>query len=261
MIKHLLFDVDHKNIYIWKDVNLPEPSWIAINPINGHSHYCYTLKSAVCISKKGREKPKKFVDDVKLKMAAGLNADPNYVGLTTKNILHEYWYVLIGSKHDYELAELAEYAYKFKKQYKPKKEEVIGSRNCDLFEFGRHWAYINVARYSSQWVFQEAVLNQLMVNNTYRSPLHYNEVRATAKSIANWTWTNYERHNAKLSERQSKRGILSGKARRSNSKHTRDMALILHLWLRETQAETAERLCISKRTVAYWMADHRKKNF
>jgi len=258
LVKHLLFDLDHDNIFVWSDVGFPEPSWQAINPLNGHSHIAYTLKVPVCVTEKGHKKPKIFLEDVQLKMLAGLNADLNYAGLTTKNPLHEYWNVLIGTRHDYELGELAEYCYKFKKAIKHKREEIFGSRNCSLFNSVRIWAYRNVSRSSDLWIFREAVLNELMMCNTCKPPLPYNEARSVAKSIANWTWAKFERNNKRLRERQSNKGIRSGEVRSKHIHHSGSMGYLLTNLGVYTQSEAAEILWTTDRTLRNWIAAYKK---
>lgn len=256
LVKHLLFDLDHSNIFQWEDSNLLEPSWMAINPLNGHSHLAYTLEAPVCISAKGRQKPKRFLEDVRLKMSVGLKADINYVGLTTKNPLHDYWRVIVGERHDYSLNELVEYAFIFPKQSKSNQQKFDGSsRNCHLFEIGRLWAYRNVSKYSEPWELREAVLSHLMGCNRFNPPLSYAEVHSIANSIARWTWRNSLSYNKKLRKRQSNRGVLSGEVRWQQNASVRNVAYLLHLYFRESLTKIANHLRVSRRTVAYWRSD------
>jgi hypothetical protein len=254
LVRHLLFDLDHKKIFIWKDLGLPQPSWQSVNPLNGHSHIAYTLKAPVCISLKGRHKPKAYLEDIRLKICGGLCGDINYRGVTTKNPLHEYWNVIIGDCHEYELRDLAEICKDFKKPKKIIRGEITGSRNCYLFDAGRYWAYLNVDEYSDSGIFREAVLNHLMSLNTFSPELGFNEVQAIAKSIAAWTWKNFQRYNKRFRQRQSRRGQLSGEARLLKSEQKRNEAVFLHNECHMSLTETAKHLKMSRRTIAYWTA-------
>jgi hypothetical protein len=62
-------------------------------------------------------------------------------------------------------------------------------RNVDLFDIVRRLAYREVRGAQSQDEFRDWVLYQCCAHNSaYSPPLPDSEVRATARSIANWVW-------------------------------------------------------------------------
>lgn len=225
----LTIDVDHAGAAnAWKGANLPPPTWVAINPENGHAHLVYVIKPRIWRNG-NNQKPARYFDNVAEAYRVALQGDINYVGLLTKNPVHPDW--LVKSECDYRMYELGELAEHVdlvnvvpKKKAKEKVEakvDVIG-RNCILFDTARVWAYSAVKNYSDRISFFAAVLDHIEeLNAVLLDPLPSKETRHIAKSITRWTWKHMREGRGKtsfeLSKRQSALGRRSGEVRRKKS--------------------------------------------
>ena len=196
MVRCLVFDIDSVDGYDrWEDVGCPAPNWIILNPQNGHAHYLYVLECPVPFTDASRKKPRDYVAAIERGLSHRLGADIGYAGFISKNPLHPHWRTLSVHEYAYPLSELADYVnLKLPKQ---KKREVSGlGRNCMIFDEARYWSYprVNAAKEQgnfSQW-FSE-VFEKVKRCNTFDNPLDIAELHTIAKSIARWTWKNYDR--------------------------------------------------------------------
>ncbi|MGN4153718.1 replication initiation protein [Burkholderia gladioli] len=207
----LVFDLDHAGAaFAWEQANLPPPTFTVVNPQNAHAHVFYGLLAPVCMSDAARSAPIRYAAAVQAAFIAKLRADPGYAGLIAKNPLHDAWRVLSVPKL-YDLGELAEYVDLPK--HLPKRIEVGLGRNCTLFDLLRRWAYQWAREYqrngasSEQW--QAAVLGQAQALNDFPVALTFGEVKATARSVARWTWSHFS--DAAFSAIQSARGRRGGR--------------------------------------------------
>jgi hypothetical protein len=191
-VRYLIFDVDREfATFRWELEGLPHPGWAVANKENGFAHLVYPLKSPVCRTDAARTKPLRLLAAIESGYRDRLEADPGYAGLLTKNPLHDFWGLTVfnGSKV-YDMAFLADWIDLSKKPEKKIEFSGLG-RNCTLFDTVRHWAYGAVKDYwgpngAEKW--QKAVLDCCHKNNTFPVSLPESEIRATAKSIASWTW-------------------------------------------------------------------------
>ena len=92
--------------------------------------------------------------------------------------------------------------------------EVSGlGRNCELFDTVRQWSYKAIREfwapnYKRQW--NSAVYDQVeAINSQFKVPLPVSEVKAIAKSIANWTYREFTPE--KFRHSQAKKGAKGGK--------------------------------------------------
>ena len=87
--------------------------------------------------------------------------------------------------------------------------------------------------------------------NVFREPLPESEVRAIAKSVANWVWQHMRQDSEKFIEKQRQRGKASGKARLGKANNHRVAAQALkNEGMR--LSEIARTLGISQATVKKW---------
>ena len=205
----LIFDIDYPNPFAWEDADLPPPNIITSSPDTMKSHMCYAIEP-VCTSRKGSEKAISYMKAVRAAYAKALNADTDYSSPVTKNPLHPSWKVWCPTEHVYSLGELADYKNidlsVGNRNYYKKDDPFVGDledpqgRNCTLFLQLRLWAYSQVhdARKSvssETWhkmvLAQGERLNRSLGRHYREGPLKFSEVKATAKSVANWTWTKY----------------------------------------------------------------------
>jgi hypothetical protein len=211
VFRWLSFDVDVSGAYFSPDDgNLPPPSFIAENPANGHAHIVYRLRTPVQNFAGSRSSPLHYLAAVQRGMRRRLCADPNYTGLVAKNPFHPDWRTEWLAREPYDLSELADWLFPHNTLPEPKRERSGLSRNCDVFDDTRSWAYRNVLKFKRDGSSLEAwtercrkiahAHNQFFVN---RLPL--SETRAIGKSIAKWTWRKFS--EAQFSIIQSYRGI------------------------------------------------------
>lgn len=107
-IHWLVFDCDHSEHERWRAAGLPPPSFITVNPQNGHHHVVYRLSAPVCRSENARSKPQAYLCAVQEAMRLALGGDPHYAGVLTKNPLHPAWTTLRQQRMPaYALGELA----------------------------------------------------------------------------------------------------------------------------------------------------------
>ena len=209
----LVFDLDYPGAaFSWEKNNLPPPTVTVVNPKNGHAHVFYGLAAPVSMTDAARNAPIRYAAALQAAFVAKLAADAAYGGLVAKNPFHESWRAL-WIHHLYDLRELAEYV-ELRKQ--PRERQFTGlGRNCTLFDELRAWSYQWVREYkrngasAEQW--HGAILGQAERLNSFTIPLPFSEVKATAKSVAKWTWRTFT--ESAFSAIQSARGKLGGRPR------------------------------------------------
>ena len=188
----LVYDMDSDTAILdWDDRQCPAPNIIALNRSNGHAHIFYAIERPIYDYLGASQKALRYVASIDIALTRKLGADPGYAKLISKNPLHARWYVTTPRADPYDLDELADWldldAYQDRRRRLP--TEGLG-RNCTLFETLRIWAYrARRQPYLSESMFHESVRNHaLVINSAFSPPLPNSEIRATAKSIAKWTW-------------------------------------------------------------------------
>lgn len=259
-IASLVFDVDTSDAYFsWSDANLPTPSWIAKNRLNGHAHIGYMLATPVCTTHNSKQKIIEYTAKIQQAYSLALGADQGYVGLITKNPCHNTWENHIFDVQPYDLGYLADFVEL--QELKTDLKEVSGlGRNCAMFDTVRYWAYKAIRAHLStgfdRWYSE--VLNQAKnANDAFIQPLPYSEVKATAKSIARWVWRNHAEAHAKFIERQAMKGRMGdsshgGKARSAQYSNTRQEALKMHV-MGKSIKEISEYLGVHRNSVSKWI--------
>lgn len=211
----LVFDLDQDNaFYKFKEVGLPVPHAITKNPKNGRCHYLYMLAAGVCKTHNAKLQPLKYASAVENGMAVKLGSDRSYAGLITKNPLNEHWNPYWSGAELYELGYLADHV----ELISGKKKESYGlGRNVNLFEDLRVYAYRNILKYKSNSTFEkwhneiEHIAIGLNLAQNPNNGLPFSEIKATAKSVARWTWKNFT--TEKFSSIQSARAKKTRKAK------------------------------------------------
>lgn len=212
----LLFDIDRTAAVLsWEEANLPPPTWTTMNPDNGHAHLAYTLSSPVAKSDAARLKPLRLLARIQHAMTERLRADKSYVGLITKTPMHNRWRTAIWRPTPYDLDELREWLPDdLPLPPRINKSQACGvGRNVALFDALRQWAYRKRRDYKQFNKWQTACLLHAQQLNTFDTPLPISEIKATAKSVAKWTWQNLDiaASDARFSALQAHRGSLGAK--------------------------------------------------
>lgn len=222
-VGYLVFDVDREGAaFAWEQRNLPPPSWAAVNPDNGHAHLAYAIESPVVRTDAAHVAPMRFLAAVQDAMTVQLDADPGYAMFVTKNPLNPSWRVLTHPGAVYSLGHLGDYVDLTLAKKKPRVLVSGLGRNCDLFDSLRKRAYRKVIEfreggcYETWWRY---ILDAARKLNTYAQPLPDSEVRATAKSVAKWTWRHFGQGAAveRFRDRQKARQRRSAAARKGQT--------------------------------------------
>ncbi len=278
----IVLDVDHR-IDLQSLVE-PIPNALALNPENGHGHLFYFLKAGVTCTDAARQGPLHYLAAVEGALCVKMDADPRYVGLVSKNLIHPHWVTHVFHDRRWTLGELAEYldldAARSRRYVPEAPEEAYQTgRNVYLFHTVRQWAYSEIRHYWApnglpQW--QNAILGHLRaINGQFHAPLYEPELRAIAKSIAKWTWRYITPaglqdliERTHTPEKQAERGrkatnqleiaplggIASGKARRAAREQDRATARLLRAQ-GYTQEQIAKELGVTKQAVSLWLSN------
>lgn len=224
LIYRIVLDVD-RNLSLtaalgtWHDDYLmPDPSWTALNPLNGHAHLGYEIAVPVARHDAAHQKPLKLLAALEHALTLKIGGDRGYVGLVCKNPTHPDWTVTVTRANPYDLAELADWVDLA--PYGGRRPAVVADgplgRNCRLFDRLRQWAYVEVRKCKpsitwDKWL--EGVLARADALNDSTPSLSYSEVRATARSVAKYCWKqDFSASDRKFSELQAHRGKLGGYA-------------------------------------------------
>jgi len=215
-ISWLVFDVDRgsESALSYQEADLPDPNIIVKNPQNSNCHLFYRLKQPVWTHAAAGTKAQNYYKAIKNGLTKQIRADENYCGLISKNPLHGQWQTTEIHSGQFELVTLGDCLKStLKSQANPMEKErdaansILG-RNCSLFDSLRFYAYDNIVDFKrlpnrgyDMWL--SAMIDTAAdFNSRFNEILPYSEVRAVAKSVAKWTWSNYN-----PSERK-RRGIM-----------------------------------------------------
>lgn len=212
----MVFDIDRPQAAVaWKDAMMPEPNWVSQNPKNAHAHLGYALSVPVSRSINSRQSPQVFMASVEHAMSTALGADPAYGHRLTKNPLHPTHRTFYGRRDAYDLEELRSYLPVKLPLIRHRGEAVGEGRNVLLFTDLRHWAYRARFQYSNFEAWLSGCLEKAgFMNGQFQAPLPLSEVRATARSVAKWTWNHMS--PAKFAEIQARRALKLSVIRQSS---------------------------------------------
>ena len=276
MVWALVFDVDRAIVDandwwpVWETAKLPEPNFTVQTISTGRGHLVYLLAAGVTTTEAARIKPLRYLAGIQRAYTIALDADQSYTGLICKNPYHERWRVWEIHAHLFSLDDLAcQVDLDLAKHYRAEPAEAFAlGRNVSLFEQGRKWAYKAIRDYWApnglpKW--EKAVRGQLeAINGQFPQPLPLSEVKATAKSIAKWTWSRITPvglqeliERTHTPERQAERGRKGGKASGETRRQSREQQRATARRLRAkgyTQQAIAAELGIPRTTVQRWLS-------
>jgi hypothetical protein len=187
----------------WRDAALPEPSFIVVNPANGHAHYVYLLRGWVRVD--GADAADlaavRYFIAIERAYTQALRADAGYAGLVQHNPFHARYETFIGRDEPYSLRELAAYVELPALVPRRKTEIRTDGRNVETFDRLRFWAYATIGEYrcGPRETWDEVVdARALAIAEEVRAahpaashPYTDQEALATAKSVAGWVWSRY----------------------------------------------------------------------
>jgi len=224
----LVYDVDRMTAALdWNDLGAPPPTIVAQNPDNGHAHLIYGLDVAVRTAPDAKSGPLRYAAAVDCALRALLGADEGYAGLICKNPLHPHWRVTEWEPRLYELGDLDSWLDLSPYADRRKKLPAYGlGRNCNLFEHLRLWAYKAIrqgwpeyGRWFEACLTKAEGYNIQQFAGTKAGKLPFNEVKATAKSVAQYTHKHFSPGEflGWCAQKGRAGGIQSGKVRRQGS--------------------------------------------
>lgn len=227
----ILLDVDRRGATdAPADAGLPPPSWVCMNPANGHAHIAYVLEEPIRRTS-ADDRPARFLRAVRQGMVRMIQADTNYNGRLTKNPLSSAWVTTVVNK-TYSLSELAEYipddllSIPARRAFTSQREEVLApvGRNAALFDAVRQahypaWSSL-VSMPASQSVaklFDAAV--RMNGERIDVAPLSEHELMTICRSIDRFLRSRYRKpkDSEAFSLRQGRRQKLAAQKRRLNN--------------------------------------------
>ena len=221
---HLTFDIDRDGAWCAADeAKLPAPTWVAINRQNGHGHAVYSLDAPVLLGPRDREGPIRYLVQVERGLRIRLRADASYGGFTTKNPSHRRW-VTIATGRAYELDELHDYLGDLRKYARLAPETAGVGRNIEAFDAVRQLAYRAAREFwgpdgLEPWELYLREQVRAYTRERHDPPLHDQECRWIARSIARWCWRRFTpvRFRQIQAERGAKGGTVSRRGADPNS--------------------------------------------
>jgi len=193
----LTFDIDSPQSFTAHETgDCPPPTYIALNPANGHGHAAYLLDTPVLSYSTSSQKALRFLYDVKRGMTRRLGADMSYCGWLTKNPLAPCWETAWMATRPHRLDSLNDCLTKNDKRWMPRFEESSMGRNCTMFDSVRSYAYREVLKAKKAGISLQQFQSSLEgvasgVNATFSAQLTYPEVRSICRSVASWVWDEF----------------------------------------------------------------------
>ena len=279
LTKMMVFDVDNPvSLYDWKYLDIPIPNLIIINPKNQHCHMVYLLsdQNFICRSEKARLKDILIYQAIYRELCSRLHADQRYVQKIMKNPFHNSWKTQVIHEETYTFEDFGKYVdFSSIKDFtgKPQSDESLmrenEGRNCTVFERTRFYAYAALKNYNFGLSSEDSVnfYNAVStyaenINKEFDTPLGQREIKATVKSIVNWTLM----HFGSATEKQDfEKKDIWGKKSRENSQRTR--AAVKQRNIEKTGQLKAEGKSIkeiskelkrSERMVEYYLTEYKK---
>jgi hypothetical protein len=240
----LVVDIDRETYY--EDLT-PTPNMAVYNKQNAKCHAIYFLDPSVHLNELSRRKPIIFAENVLKGLTRRLEGDPFYAHMICKNPLNDDFRVYALRDKQYGLDELSEYIPNKILNEKRSINEI--SRNCQVFDECRYWAYKAIREYKAT-TFEEfhiAVRNHCIESNSTKyCPMSLQEVKNIAKSISKWVWD--KRIELTYNRLQIAAGKQSGQTRKLKADQNKIQALeMLNKGLRIE--EIADRLGVTRMTI------------
>jgi hypothetical protein len=256
------FDIDRTgavaDLY-YDTTGVQTPNLVVENPVNGHAHFLYQLKTPIYLGENTSNKPINYLSAIYTEMRELLGADKGYSGLISKNPMHKHWRTQELHQEPYTLQELARNLDLDAKVVRSAKisadEAYYEGRNVKLFNELREWAYAAVRDYRGktyeQWL-QACIDRCMQFNGMLVHMLGYNEVKQIAKSVSKFTWKKDSYHHHMFIERQTMKAKSGGAKRSAGYDPLREQAVALFAD-GVKKKDIALELGVSDRTIRNWL--------
>lgn len=186
----IVVDLDHSDSVL-RAVSAPAiPNIIVANSRNGHAHAIWALAEPVTCTETSRRGPVVFAAAVTEGLRRATGGDPAYVGLLTKNPLHQDWASELLRVEPWTLHALADTLgadMPTRGWLRAAPREGTG-RNCTIFETVRRTAYREMRHYFGRSQDFLAAIERLVQQESalLADPLPQSECRMIARSVHNW---------------------------------------------------------------------------
>lgn len=267
-ISKIVLDLDFDVIQMWLNNSLaltvPSPNLIVINPKNNHAHLLYLLKTPIHFNWNSSNKAIKFLADVERALIHLWGADTHFNGLLVKNPINSTWETLIGNDRVFDLNDFKPVLEQYQDQCaaaSPKEETKVNTvlgRNCALFDSLRHWAYSEWSKADPNTWVQEVIKKGLEMNQElFTSPLGYTEVKATAKSIANFCIEKLTKEKSmawnKLTRKKAQKVVAENKQKKI------DAVMRLYVEGEVSMQDIADMLQVSRKSVHNYLKEGKEQ--
>jgi DNA-binding transcriptional regulator YiaG len=277
-LSFMVFDLDYKKaILAHEKTDVLTPSFYTVDKKKTTAHAVYMLETPVHKNQHSKQSPQHLFATLEDIYGTRLGADKGYSGLVMKNPFYTGHNIYLPEETlcTVSLAEMADYVdfNQYNKQLKQQKtkEAFSEGRNIAVFDLVREWAYKEIRNYWNksyrEWlmVVQEktkAVWHNIQGNYNKQSPYSVAEMKATARSIAKWTWKNTTQSSFQtyiemthLPHQQRARQAKQVESRLIKTQDKREQARELRASGMK-QAEIANLLGVTDRTIRNWLAMH-----
>lgn len=218
IVRVVSIDVDYEcGPYGWRDVWAPPPNFTVHAVKTGRVHCSDVLAVPVSTkTEKGQPKhPARWLAGISRALVRKLEAD-RVVPVITRNPFAPGpdARLTIHRIEPYDLDELDSWVGTRPPEFRPVLEHSGIGRNVSLFDSLRIWAYRQVRRCRAmgeeRW-YRYVLSEAEELNSEFRHPLQWREVRDVARSVASWTWENYEGSGRSYNRGAARRaGLIDG---------------------------------------------------
>lgn len=197
MWRWMVFDIDGNDSFTRaEDRGCPPPTFIALNPKNGHGHAAYLLETPVSAFEKSSRRAMRFFEDVERGFTYKLGADPAYASFLSKNPLSTQWETSWQAVIPYHLETLNDYLTRADKRKAPKREGSVFGRNSTIFDAMRGIAYRQWRDFKKRGESVECFSDMLCkavdhINRGFPASLSHAEVKGIARSVGKWVWEKF----------------------------------------------------------------------
>lgn len=227
--KFIVIDLDYDNaLFAYYDNDLPPPTAIARNPVNGHCHYIYLLNKSIYYQTASQQQIF-YALAVEQALVRALKGDRGFTGGLAKNVLNSAHDVFITGAGGYELHELSDYLDLKKIQLRDGSagnDDEYG-RNTTTFDTVRHRAYKIADKHDYNALYREVLAMCQEVNSSFSDSLNGLEVAGIAKSITRFCKSKLFTgvYHKRFIERQAEKGAKGGKVSKRKPVLTSDATI------------------------------------
>lgn len=282
-LSFMVFDIDTPQaILAHENADILAPSFYTVDKEKTTAHAVYMLDTPVHRNQHSKQSPQRLFATLERIYGVKLGADPGYAGHVMKTPWYENHSVYMPdeSLNAVSLTEMADFVdfsrynaeiKSLKGREKAITEAYSESRNVQVFDIARKKAYSAIRNFwgcqYDEWEkaclkLVEDAWGVVSVMSAKNAPYLISEMKATARSIAKYTWKNTTPSGFKtyvemthLPHQQKARQAKSVKSRLMKSQDKRDQAIVLrHAGMK--QKEIAQMLGVTDRTIRNWLATH-----